>query len=125
MAVVVEHLLGAREVVVKNLGSHLRRVHGISGATVLGDGQVVLIVNPDDLPRPPRRAQGGPARVVLPRPAAPERVLTVLVVDDSPSVRRVVAKLLRDLGWQVIPARDGLEALELLHQSASPPSEFQ
>src|SRR5205085_2397247 len=51
IALVVDRLLGAREIVVKNLGTHLRRVHGIAGTTVMGDGTVVLIVNPGDLVR--------------------------------------------------------------------------
>jgi chemosensory pili system protein ChpA (sensor histidine kinase/response regulator) len=120
VALVVDGLLGGREIVVKSLGSHLRHVHGVTGATLLGDGRVVLILNPAELLREP------PARVaVRPQaPAAPLRTadsLTVLVVDDSPSVRRVVSNLIKSVGWKPLTARDGLEALELLHRSADRP----
>jgi len=113
VAVVVDQLLGGREIVVKHLGSHLRRVHGISGATILGDGSVVPILNPADLVREPQRPRQDRPAVMLP-PARQE--LVVLVVDDSPSVRRAASKLLQSLGWTVLLARDGLEALEQLHQ---------
>jgi chemosensory pili system protein ChpA (sensor histidine kinase/response regulator) len=66
VAVVVDHILGGREVVVKNLGSHLRQVHGVSGATLLGDGTVVLIVNPSDLLRPPARRRSPPHPTLSP-----------------------------------------------------------
>ena len=52
VAFVVDQLLGGREVVVKPLGSHLRRVQGVIGCTVMGDGSVVLILNPRELARP-------------------------------------------------------------------------
>jgi chemosensory pili system protein ChpA (sensor histidine kinase/response regulator) len=118
VALVVDQLLGGREIVVKNLGSHVRRLHGIAGATLLGDGSVVLILNPADLA--PERLRGRAA----PRPApvaAPARPLTVLVVDDSPSVRRVTERLIRGAGWVALTARDGLEALELLQGGAALP----
>jgi CheY-like chemotaxis protein len=52
--------------------------------------------------------------------ARPGESLSVLIVDDSPSVRRVVANLIKNAGWQSMTAKDGLEALELLHRSSSP-----
>jgi chemosensory pili system protein ChpA (sensor histidine kinase/response regulator) len=119
VALVVDQLLGAREVVVKNLGNHLRQVHGVAGATLLGDGTVVLIVNPADLVRQPVRRPM--VRVEQKAPPAESRPLTVMVVDDSPSVRRVLSNLLRATGWTPLPARDGLEALEILEKLPTPP----
>jgi chemosensory pili system protein ChpA (sensor histidine kinase/response regulator) len=120
VALVVDHLLGGREIVIKNLGSHLRYVKGVAGATLMGDGSVVLILNPPDLisegvqPRPQSRP--------MPAPSFGERdALTVLVVDDSPSIRRVVSTTIKKAGWRPVAAKDGLEALEILHQSASLP----
>src|SRR5439155_23484663 len=97
-----------------------RRLPGVTGATLLGDGRVVLILNPADLleaggasPAPVRSA---------PRPATRTRTsLNVLVVDDSPSVRRIVTTLLKSAGWQTVAAKDGLDALEILHQGDTPP----
>jgi chemosensory pili system protein ChpA (sensor histidine kinase/response regulator) len=119
VALVVDELLGGREIVIKNLGTHVRRLHGVTGATLTGDGTVVLIVNPAELVREPARA---PTRVIPATPArAAHRTLTVLVVDDSPSVRRVVSNLIKSAGWTAVAAKDGLDALEQLHRAAAAP----
>jgi chemosensory pili system protein ChpA (sensor histidine kinase/response regulator) len=120
VALVVDHLLGGREIVVKNLGTHLRRVHGITGATLLGDGSVVLILNPAELLSQPA-AGAKPVRPAIPTTPAPRVLLTVMVVDDSPSVRRIVSNLLRNAGWHTLLAKDGLDALEQLQQTAKLP----
>jgi len=60
VAFVVDELIGAREVVVKTLGSHLRRVHGVIGSTLMGDGSVVLILNPVELARDEQRQIAAP-----------------------------------------------------------------
>jgi chemosensory pili system protein ChpA (sensor histidine kinase/response regulator) len=119
-ALVVDHLVEARDVVVTMLTGHLKRVRGLAGATVLGDGQVVVILNPDELLAHAgalRAAQGGV------RPALPERetALRILVVDDSLSVRQVLSGLVKRAGWTAMLARDGLEALEMLQREATPP----
>ncbi|MBL8796071.1 MAG: Hpt domain-containing protein [Planctomycetia bacterium] len=122
VALQVDHLLGGREIVIKNLGNHLRRVRAVSGATLMGDGSVVLILNPAELGRPVKSALGGRTTSL---PAAPtlrsRAALSVMIVDDSPSVRRVMSHLIQRAGWQPIIAKDGLEALEQLQQSATPP----
>jgi chemosensory pili system protein ChpA (sensor histidine kinase/response regulator) len=116
-ALMVDQLLGAREIVVKGLGDHIRRLHGIAGATLLGDGNVVLILNPGELMQP--RSEGPRRLPVVPR-IEPPQALTVLIVDDSPSVRRVMSNLVRGAGWTPVAARDGIEALERLHARALP-----
>ncbi len=125
IALLVDGHLQAREVVVKPLGSFLKKVHGILGATLTGDGDVVLIVNPTELGRDALESRGWsglsaslsvPAE---PRPAA--RSLNVMVVDDSLSVRRVLTNLLQGVGWSSVAARDGLEALELLERTEALP----
>jgi len=119
-ALVVDQLVEAREVVVKNLGSHLRQVHGVAGATLMGDGSVVLILNPDELAQSLRQPRGRRVETA-PRRAQLERTPTILVIDDSPSVRRVVSQLLLSEGWAVLTARDGLEALEVLYRAKALP----
>lgn len=120
VALVVDRLLGGREVVVKSLGSHLRNVRGVTGATLMGDGSVVLILNPTEL-----TGSGGAVGVQIRQrqatAAVESKALSVLVVDDSPSVRRVVTTLLKSAGWSVTSAKDGLDALDVLHQSAALP----
>lgn len=117
-AVLVEGLAGTQEAVVKSLGTHLRRVHGISGATLAGDGSVVLIL---DLPQlvgtEPAAYHGDKPRFVT--QASSDARPHALVVDDSLSVRRVVCSFLERAGWQATPAKDGIEALEKL-ASAQP-----
>ncbi|VTT97770.1 chemotaxis protein partial : CheA signal transduction histidine kinase OS=Xanthomonas fuscans subsp. aurantifolii str. ICPB 10535 GN=XAUC_02840 PE=4 SV=1: Hpt: H-kinase_dim: HATPase_c: CheW: Response_reg [Gemmataceae bacterium] len=118
--VVLDRIAGGREVVVKSLGTHVRHAPGIAGATLMGDGSVVLILDPAELCAPARAARPAhPAPVAHARHAQrpPAEQLTVLVVDDSPSVRRFVSGQLRDAGMDVLTAKDGLDALEVLHHA--------
>jgi chemosensory pili system protein ChpA (sensor histidine kinase/response regulator) len=125
VAIAVDETLTAREVVVKTLGNHLRQVRGITGASLLGDGSAVLILNLPELVRDafrPRAPQ--PETKALPRASAPlaaPKQLSVLVVDDSLSVRRVLANRVTSVGWKALQARDGLDALELLQHLPVPP----
>jgi chemosensory pili system protein ChpA (sensor histidine kinase/response regulator) len=117
VAVQVDELLGNQEVVVKDIGTQLARVVGIAGATVLGDGRVVLILNPVALAaRAPmvtvRSATTMAAEPVAVAPAA--RLPTVMVVDDSLTVRKITSRLLTREGYQVVLAKDGVDALEQL-----------
>lgn len=118
-AVVVDALLGGREVVVKRVGPQVRRSAAVAGATLTGDGSVVLILNPVELVRP----TGGVVAPVAPRATveATRRGLAVLIVDDSPSVRRVLTGLAQRAGWHATTAKDGMEALETLQRTAVQP----
>lgn len=121
VAVVFDAIIGGREIVVKNLGSHVRRVRGIAGATLMGDGSVVLIVNPTDLLNITREATSPTSHVKLSRTAdTAGGGRHIFVVDDSPSVRRIVTTLLRNNGWEPQAARDGVEALEMLNLGTRP-----
>ena len=121
VALVVDQLLTGREIVIKTLGNHLRRVHGVMGATLMGDGSVVLILNPTDLVvEAPKEVQTWTPPLHPPAARARE-ALTVMIVDDSVSVRRVVSNLIKSVGWQPMTAKDGLEALEIIQRSAQPP----
>jgi chemosensory pili system protein ChpA (sensor histidine kinase/response regulator) len=122
LAVQVDDVLGNREVVIKNIGPQLARMVGISGATVLGSGEIVLILNPVALwhhlehqPQPAPHPQDDAA----PGSATPARDFVVMVVDDSLTVRKVSQRLLEREGYQVMLAKDGVDALEQL-QTAIP-----
>ncbi|KIF81092.1 hybrid sensor histidine kinase/response regulator [Noviherbaspirillum autotrophicum] len=147
VAIHVDEVVGNREVVVKNIGPQLARLIGIAGATVLGSGDIVLILNPVPLAlraahenmRAPRiLASDAPASMGAiaemaphdPSPPAPlvprsepvqglRRQHIVMVVDDSLTVRRVTQRLLTREGYQVVLAKDGVDALEHL-QSVTP-----
>jgi chemosensory pili system protein ChpA (sensor histidine kinase/response regulator) len=118
IAVQVDELMGNKEIVVKNIGPQLARVIGVDGATVLGNGQVVLILNPIALSIRPHAANFTapvPSKPVLSEAdAAIAKLPTVMVVDDSLTVRKITGRLLAREGYQVITAKDGVEALELL-----------
>jgi chemosensory pili system protein ChpA (sensor histidine kinase/response regulator) len=109
-ALMVEELIKPEEVVIKPLGTLLRNVPDILGATILGDGSVVPVLDLINLlKRKPAKTKKTKAA-----PAKPRDQITVLIVDDSPSVRQVNSNLVKNAGWQPILARDGLEALEVL-----------
>jgi chemosensory pili system protein ChpA (sensor histidine kinase/response regulator) len=113
VAVHVDELLKNQEIVVKNLGLQLARVVGIAGATVLGDGRIVMIINPVLLSQRP--ASGPVAEPVVTSPVAAGPVApTVMVVDDSLTVRKITSKLLEREGYRVTTAKDGVDALEQL-----------
>jgi chemosensory pili system protein ChpA (sensor histidine kinase/response regulator) len=117
LALQVDEVLGNREVVIKNVGPQLARMPGIAGATVLGSGEIVLILNPLLLP-----AHGQPQPRVQPDPPALENQgVTIMVVDDSLTVRRVTQRLLEREGYRVLLAKDGVEALELLQAPETRP----
>ncbi|MDF3834006.1 Hpt domain-containing protein, partial [Cupriavidus basilensis] len=139
IAVHVDEVIGNREVVVKHIGPHLARLEGIAGATTMGDGEIVLIYNPVVLAQRFMRERGEAARPQLADlqhlthspvlgavaelgagGAAPVAGLgtqpTVMVVDDSLTVRKVTHRLLTRAGYQVVLARDGVDALRQLQE---------
>jgi chemosensory pili system protein ChpA (sensor histidine kinase/response regulator) len=112
-AVHVDTLERNQEVVVKNIGPQLARVSGISGATVLGNGHIVLIINPVQLAHREHaatqpRVPGKPAELVI----AP----VIMVVDDSLTVRKITGRLLSKEGYTVVTAKDGVDALQQLQE---------
>ena len=109
----VDRLLGSREIVVKSLGPQLSSIEGISGATVLGDGSVVMITDLAALAHNATKwSIDGVSRLIA-QPAERDCTL-VMVVDDSVTVRKVTTRLLERQGFEVITAKDGLDAIEKL-----------
>jgi chemosensory pili system protein ChpA (sensor histidine kinase/response regulator) len=111
-ALLMDSLEGSREIVVKTLGPHIASVPGVTGATILGDGRVIMILDPGTLVRAHRP-------VAAPRPAAQPAASThvaALVVDDSITMRRVTQRLLERRGAKVYTARDGLDAITVLQE---------
>lgn len=114
LALHVDAMRGNQEIIVKNAGPQLTRIVGMSGATVLGDGEIVLILNPVALAsRGLAGSESGAARDTPTAPAA-AHVPTVMVVDDSLTVRKIIGRLLEREGYRVITAKDGVDALEAL-----------
>ncbi|MBI3574161.1 MAG: response regulator, partial [Gammaproteobacteria bacterium] len=114
-AVVVDALLSGRDLVIKNLGRHLASARGVIGASLLGDGRVLPVLDMHGL----LRLQGGETQTVRPylvhsRAAAQiaHAAADILVVDDSLTVRQTLQLLLAGEGYEVHTAKDGIEALE-------------
>ena len=112
-ALLVDEMLASREIVVKAVGPQLASIRGISGATILGDGSIVLILDINALVR-----TGAP--VVELKKAAPtptdDRPL-VLVVDDSITVRRVTERFLQRNNMRCMTAKDGLDAIAVMQEA--------
>jgi chemotaxis protein histidine kinase CheA len=132
IAVAVEKLIGKEEIVVKTLGKHLRNVRGIIGSTILGDGQVIIIldivyllrseesrsrdvyVSVDNSAVETLSPSTEPAVPTVKRRRRKGAKITVLHADDSPSVRKYVQSVLKNADITVISADDGLAALNRL-----------
>ncbi len=114
IALHVDEMVGSnQEIVVKAIGPQLQRIAGITGATVLGSGEIVLILNPVQLAL--KEVAGGPAVArAAPKPQTKAVQPTVMVVDDSLTVRKVTGRLLERHGYLVVTARDGVDAMEKL-----------
>ena len=116
VAVLVDLIEGTREIVVKNIGPQMARITGVAGATVRGDGRVILILNP--VPLALRWASMPRTAVERTAPAEAAEVSSalqpplVLVVDDSLTVRKITTRLLTREGFRVDSAKDGVDALE-------------
>lgn len=114
MALQVDSLMGSREIVVKSLGPQFAEVNGVSGATILGDGSVVVILDLPALIRDDIASALKPSLLEAePQIPAKQRSL-VMVIDDSVTVRKVTTRLLERNGYDVITAKDGVDAIALL-----------
>jgi len=119
VAIRVDAVLDARRLVIKPLGPYVPRSPGLLGGTILGDGRVAPVIDLPELLQAPlvplarRPAAEGATAGPTPGLAAESRPVA-LVVDDSLSARRSMAQFVRDMGFEVRAARDGMEAVELI-----------
>jgi chemotaxis protein histidine kinase CheA len=111
VGLLVDTILDAGELVTRPAGKYLKRIPGVSGIGLLGNGSVIPLLDVAELVRSPRE-QSLRAAAEARAQAHDMRRSRVLVVDDSLSVRRAIASLLEDQGYEVRQARDGLEAVK-------------
>ncbi len=111
VALISDKTVDSREIVVKSLGAQLATVRGVSGATILGDGSIVIIL---DVAVLVRSMPMGDSMKPLKDEAVAPRVPLAMVVDDSITMRRVSQRLLERHGLRVVTATDGVDALEKL-----------
>jgi len=124
-AIRIDAVIGSREIVVKSVGPQISSVPGVLGATIMGDGSVLIILDLAPLVRhgvarrEQRLAEGLGA---APAPVAEESRVRplVMVVDDSITMRKVTSRVLERHEYEVSTAKDGLDALEKLHEARVP-----
>ena len=116
VALIVDTLHGNREIVSKAVGPQVSSVPGVAGATILADGRVVLILDVAALvaERSRRALLAEAAGRVDAASEEEEARETIMVVDDSVTMRRVAERLLTRNGYRVVTAKDGLDAIAML-----------
>jgi len=115
VALEVDGLVGNQEIVVKPIGPQLARIPWLIGATVLADGEVVLLINPVVLLAEAAEHPADLTGMQEEASALPESPL-IMVVDDSLTVRKVTSRFLDRQGYRVVTAKDGIDALEQLRE---------
>ena len=111
--VAVDELLGKEEIVIKSLGALVDGVGPFSGATISGEGRVILLLDPTLLREAAAKNPAAPVREPAEALDGDTR-LTVMLVDDSVSIRKFVGQMLEKAGFRVVTALDGQDALDQL-----------
>ena len=118
IGVIVDFLIGQEEVVIKSLGSYLKGIEGIAGATIRGDGRVTLIVDIAAMMQMAKQVKVSINKLMQESESKKEKSspsdYKVLVVDDSMTDRAIMKKSLKPLGITITEATNGLEALEII-----------
>jgi two-component system, chemotaxis family, sensor kinase CheA len=112
----VDALLDEQEVVVKPHSALLKRVRNISGVTILGTGEVCMVLNPLDLLQSMRKRPLSPRQESM--PSVPQRPHVVLLVEDSMTTRTQEKRILESAGYEVVAAVNGIDALQKLNSRA-------
>ena len=120
-AIRIDAVLGSREIVVKSVGPQVSSVPGVLGATIMGDGSVLVILDLAPLVRHgvvrrEQRLAEGLSAVELPMVEEQRVRPLVMVVDDSITMRKVTGRVLERHEYEVSTAKDGVDALEKLHE---------
>ncbi len=113
VALLVDGIEGSKEIVVKSVGPQISGIRWVAGATVLGDGRVVIIL---DIPTVTRVDTTPQQMDMSVEEAEKAPITTIMVVDDSITVRKVTARLLKRQGMDVLTAKDGVDAVAQLQE---------
>lgn len=117
VAVAVDRVVDGRDLVVKNMGRFVRSVTGVLGASILGDGTVVPVLDIPEILRAPVRQIASLGAVETEDAEAADNTPCILIVDDSLSARRTMSQLVSDAGYRSLVAKDGLEAVDVLQET--------
>jgi two-component system chemotaxis sensor kinase CheA len=110
-ALVVDEVIAEQEVLVRSLGSRVKRARHVAAAAVLPDGRMALLLNPASLVR---AAGGRPSGEFFPTPKERAARRRVVLADDSPTTRMLEQSILEGAGYDVVACADGAEAWERL-----------
>ena len=112
LGILVDALVDEQDVVLKPQSKLLKRVRNVSGATILGTGEVCMVLNPHDLLKSVRK----PGKSIAPSKLQPEsdRKLLILLVEDSIATRTQEKRILENAGYEVVTAVDGLDGYNKL-----------
>ena len=120
-AVIVDELLDTHDLVMKNMGKYVKKIPGVAGASILGDGSLVPLL---DLPELLRSSMQTAMGSIMAEPLSNDDVVVgtgniphIMIVDDSLSVRKSLSLLVEDAGFETLLAKDGLEAIEMMNQT--------
>jgi two-component system chemotaxis sensor kinase CheA len=115
LGIFVDQLLDEQEIMLKPLGPLLRRVRNVAGATILGTGEVCMVLNPHDLLRSVQKRRPAAALASSGQPGnAAARKKAILLAEDSLTTRTQEKRILESAGYQVAVAVDGVDALNQL-----------
>ncbi|MDY6994258.1 MAG: response regulator, partial [Pseudomonadota bacterium] len=120
-AIVVDEVIDTHDLVMKSMGKYVKHIRGVAGASILGDGNLIPLLDLPELLRSPMQAvmssyfaeHPEEDRRDLNAPAVPH----IMIVDDSLSVRKSLSLLIEEAGYEALLAKDGLEAIEVLNQT--------
>ncbi|MFH0925411.1 MAG: response regulator [bacterium] len=117
-ALIIDELLGEQEIVIKSFGPQIRRVNNFSGVTIMGDGGLVMILNPIDLVEAVNSSSYFINILSGNKKEIGDQVVRkkILVVDDSITTRDLEKNILQVAGFDVDTASDGQEALEMVNK---------
>jgi len=121
MAVIVDELLDTHDLVMKSMGKYVKKIHGVAGASILGDGSLVPLLDLPELLRSPMQAAMSSYMAEHQQEgsgiANTAAVPHIMIVDDSLSVRKSLSLLVEDAGFETLLAKDGIEAIEIMNQT--------
>ena len=122
LGLVVDEFVGEQQIVIKTLGTHLKRVDNVAGVTILGAGEVVPILNVPDLMTNGRQLTGVRARrsggaTEKAEAKGPSRVL---ICEDSFTTRELERSIFEAAGFEVETATDGAMGLARLREGLNP-----
>jgi len=117
-AIIVDQVVSSNKLVIKEPSQFIPQLPGLSGLSILGDGQIVPVMNPKKLlAKAVNPVLGQSQYNDSEQEVVEETILKVLIVDDSISVRKSLKELVEDVGYKAIVARNGVEAIDLLHKN--------